>query len=66
MAGLRTPSKNGLRTSVRIAGEIAWIGLYGGLGYLFRSQWELVSDFISIFGGLVLGVVIFIIGIRQA
>lgn len=49
-----------------IAGEILWIGLYGGLGYLFGSQWELVSEFISNFGGLVLGVVIFGFGIRQA
>lgn len=49
-----------------IAGEIIWIGLYGGLGYLFGNQWELVSDFVSNFGGLVLGVVIFGFGIRQA
>jgi membrane-associated protein len=39
-------------------GEFTWISLYGGLGYLFGSQWELVSDFISNFGGLILGVVI--------
>lgn len=44
-------------------GEITWIGLYGGLGYLFGSQWELVSDFISNFGGLILGLVILGIGI---
>ncbi len=30
-----------------IAGEIMWISLYGGLGYLFGSQWELVYDFIE-------------------
>ena len=39
-------------------GELTWILLYGGLGYLFGSQWELVSDFISNFGGLILGLVI--------
>jgi membrane-associated protein len=39
-------------------GEFTWIILYGGLGYLFGSQWELASDFISNFGGLILGVVI--------
>jgi len=39
-------------------GEFTWIFLYGGLGYLFGSQWELASDFISNFGGLILGVVI--------
>lgn len=49
-----------------IAGEIMWIGLYGGLGYLFGSQWELVSDFLSNFGGLILGLVIFGFGINQA
>ncbi len=26
------------------AGELTWIILYGGLGYAFGSQWELVSD----------------------
>lgn len=44
-------------------GEITWIVLYGGLGYLFGSQWELVSDFISNFGGLLLGLVILGVGI---
>ena len=39
-------------------GELTWIVLYGGLGYLFGSQWELVSEFISSFGGLTLGLVI--------
>ncbi|MBV5267036.1 MAG: VTT domain-containing protein, partial [Burkholderiaceae bacterium] len=36
-------------------GELTWILLYGGLGYWFGSQWELVYDFISNFGGLILG-----------
>lgn len=49
-----------------IPGEILWIILYGGLGYLFGSQWEVVSEFMSNFGGLVLGVVVFIFGVRQA
>jgi len=39
-------------------GELTWIVLYGGLGYIFGSQWELVSDFISSFGGLILGLVV--------
>lgn len=38
-----------------IAGEAVWIIVYGGLGYLFGSQWELISQFISDFGGLALG-----------
>ena len=49
-----------------VAGEILWIGLYGGLGYLFGSQWELVYDFTSNFGGLILGVVLLGFGIQQA
>ncbi len=49
-----------------ILGEILWIVLYGGLGYLFGSQWEVVSEFMSNFGGLVLGVVVFVFGVRQA
>ena len=48
------------------AGEATWIILYGGLGYLFGSQWELVSNFINNFGGLLLGVVILIAGIILA
>jgi membrane-associated protein len=47
-------------------GEATWIILYGGLGYAFGSQWEAVSDFISNFGGLAIGVVILMVGIRQA
>ena len=43
-------------------GELTWIILYGGLGYLFGSEWELVSDFISSFGGLILGIVILGVG----
>jgi membrane-associated protein len=44
-------------------GELTWIILYGGLGYVFGSQWELVSDFISSFGGLILGIVLLGVGI---
>lgn len=39
------------------AGEFTWIALYGGLGYAFGSQWELISEFISNFTGLLVGVV---------
>ena len=41
-----------------IAGETIWIFAYGGLGYLFGSQWELISQFLSDFGGLALGLVL--------
>jgi membrane protein DedA with SNARE-associated domain len=46
-------------------GEFTWIILYGGLGYFFGSQWELVSTFLSNFGGLMLGLLILGIGIWQ-
>jgi membrane-associated protein len=47
-------------------GEIIWIVLYGGLGFLFGSQWEVVSTFLSNFGGLMLGVLILVSGIILA
>lgn len=49
-----------------VLGETTWIILYGGLGYLFGSQWETVSEFLGNFGGLALGVVVLIVGVRQA
>lgn len=47
-------------------GELTWIILYGGLGYIFGTQWELVSQFISNFGGLILGIVILGVGLWLA
>lgn len=47
-------------------GEFTWIILYGGLGYWFGSQWELVSTFLSNFGGLMLGLLILLSGIWLA
>ncbi len=47
-------------------GELTWIILYGGLGYWFGGEWELVSTFISNFGGLLLGIVILVTGIVLA
>lgn len=43
-------------------GEVIWFGLYGGLGYAFGSQWELINDFLSDFGGLIAGMVILLAG----
>lgn len=40
-----------------VAGEFTWIVLYGGLGYAFGSQWELINQFISDFSGLLVGLV---------
>lgn len=46
-----------------LIGESIWIFGYGGLGYLFGSQWEIVSDVLSNISGLSLGLVILGIGI---
>jgi len=40
-----------------VAGELTWLLIYGGLGYLFGSQWEVVSIFINDFSGLLVGLV---------
>lgn len=34
-----------------IAGELTWVTLYGGLGYLAGSQWEQISQFVSNYSG---------------
>lgn len=44
-------------------GELTWVILYGGLGYAFGSQWELISDFISNFSGFILGGIVLAAGI---
>ena len=49
-----------------VAGEAIWIFGYGGLGYLFGTEWEVVSDFISNFGGLMLGLVVLVAGFLLA
>lgn len=49
-----------------VLGEAIWIFGYGGLGYLFGTQWEVVSDFISNFGGLMLGLVVLVAGFLLA
>ncbi len=45
-----------------IVGEITWFALYGGLGYIFGSQWELISQFVSDSVGLLAGFAILAIG----
>ena len=46
-----------------LIGESIWIFGYGGLGYLFGSQWEMISDILGNISGLSLGLVILGIGI---
>jgi membrane protein DedA with SNARE-associated domain len=49
-----------------LVGETIWVFGYGGLGYLFGTQWEVVSDFVSNFGGLIFGLIVLIAGIGLA
>jgi len=46
-----------------LAGEAIWIFGYGGLGYLFSTQWETVGAFLSNMSGLLLGLIILGAGI---
>lgn len=45
------------------AGEFTWLLAYGALGYIFGSQWEAVSDLISNFSGVLVGLVIAGVGV---
>ena len=49
-----------------LTGEAIWIFGYGGLGYLFGTQWEAVSDFLNNMSGFLLGLVILAIGVWLA
>lgn len=46
-----------------LSGEAIWVFGYGGLGYLFGTQWEAVSAFLSNMSGLLLGLLILGTGI---
>lgn len=39
-----------------LAGELTWLLLFGGAGYAFSSQWEALSELISNFSGVLVGV----------
>jgi len=49
-----------------LIGESVWIFGYGGLGYLFGTQWEAVGGVLSNISGLTLGLVLLAIGIWLA
>ena len=50
MAGSRYPYAQFLLLDV--VGQFFWVLLYGGMGYLFASQWEVVSHGLSTFNGI--------------
>lgn len=49
-----------------VAGEATWFMVYGGLGYAFGSQWELISTFVSDFSGVAVGIVMVVAGLFTA
>lgn len=46
-----------------VSGEITWIVLFGGLGYAFGSQWELISEVITNFSGVLVGLLAVGVGV---
>jgi membrane-associated protein len=49
-----------------VAGELTWLMLYGGLGYAFASQWQVINQFADDFsgwlaGGLLVGGVVYLL-----
>jgi membrane protein DedA with SNARE-associated domain len=46
-----------------LAGEVIWIFGFGGLGYLFGTQWEVISDLLGNISGLLLGILSLAFGI---
>ncbi|TWT78783.1 hypothetical protein CA13_01800 [Planctomycetes bacterium CA13] len=46
-----------------IAGELTWIIVFGGLGYAFGSQWEVIAELVSNCSGLLAGIVFLVIGV---
>ncbi|NWG06539.1 MAG: DedA family protein [Chloroflexi bacterium] len=46
-----------------LVGEAIWVFGYGGLGYLFGTQWEMVSELLGNISGLALGLVILAMGV---
>lgn len=45
-----------------LIGELTWLLVFGGIGYAFSSQWEAVSEFISNFSGVLVGIVLLGLG----
>lgn len=45
-----------------VVGQFFWVLLYGGLGYLFATQWEGVSQGLSTFSGLSVALFFLVLG----
>jgi len=44
-------------------GEITWVLLFGGLGYAFGDQWELITELITNFSGLIVSLLLVGVGV---
>jgi membrane-associated protein len=44
-------------------GEVTWVLLFGGLGHYFAGQWEAIGQMTGDVVGLLLGVVLFVLGL---
>lgn len=44
-------------------GEVVWVALFGGLGYVFAQQWEGISQLASDMAGVLAGGVLVVIGL---
>jgi membrane-associated protein len=49
-----------------VIGELVWVALYGGLGYLFADRWEALSDLAGSLTGALLGVLVLALGVVWA
>jgi len=49
--------------SAVVAGEIIWVFLFGGLGYLFANQWEVLSGLAGDVAWVLLGIVLVMAGV---
>jgi membrane protein DedA with SNARE-associated domain len=45
-----------------VIGELVWVALYGGLGYLFADSWEAINDLAGNLSGLLVGIAILGVG----
>ncbi len=43
-------------------GEVIWVGLYGGLGYLFADSWEMLGDQAGNLAGILIGLLLLGVG----
>jgi membrane protein DedA with SNARE-associated domain len=48
--------------AIDVVGELIWVALYGGLGYLFADRWEALSELVGNLSGALIGILILAIG----